>query len=70
MYISEKASRIRQTKAQRARGNRAEIVKALSLGQITRRDLTTRGFDHRRLSRPSRRSEDNGLSTSISGKTC
>ena len=39
MYISEKASRIRQREAQKARDNRAEIVKALSLGQITRRDL-------------------------------
>src|SRR5215470_7429000 len=39
MYISEKASRIRQVEAQKARDNRAEIVKALSLGQITRRDL-------------------------------
>ena len=39
MYISSKASRIRQREAQNARNNRAEIVKALSLGQITRRDL-------------------------------
>jgi FtsP/CotA-like multicopper oxidase with cupredoxin domain len=39
MYISEKASRIRQREAQRARNNRAEIVKARSTGQITRRDL-------------------------------
>ena len=39
MYISEKASRTRQREAQKARDNRAEIVKALSLGQITRRDL-------------------------------
>jgi FtsP/CotA-like multicopper oxidase with cupredoxin domain len=39
MYISEKASRRRQQEAQNARNNRAEIVKALSLGQITRRDL-------------------------------
>ena len=39
MYISPKASRIRQREAQRARDNRAEIVKARSLGQITRRDL-------------------------------
>jgi FtsP/CotA-like multicopper oxidase with cupredoxin domain len=39
MYISEKASRIRQKEAQRARDNRAEIVKALSIGQINRRDL-------------------------------
>jgi hypothetical protein len=39
MYISDKASRMRQREAQNARNNRAEIVKALSLGQITRRDL-------------------------------
>ena len=39
MYISDKASRIRQREAQRARDNRAEIVKALSIGQISRRDL-------------------------------
>lgn len=39
MYISEKASRLRQIEAQKARDNRAEIVKALSLGQISRRDL-------------------------------
>src|SRR5215831_13305835 len=39
MYISTKASRIRQKEAQKARDNRAEIVKALSQGQITRRDL-------------------------------
>src|SRR5215471_959832 len=38
-YLSSKASRIRQREAQNARNNRAEIVKALSLGQITRRDL-------------------------------
>jgi FtsP/CotA-like multicopper oxidase with cupredoxin domain len=39
MYLSPKASRIRLREAQRARENRAEIVKALSIGQITRRDL-------------------------------
>ncbi len=39
MYISPNASRIRQREAQKARDNRAEIVKALSLGDITRRDL-------------------------------
>src|SRR6516164_2718948 len=39
MFISKNASRIRQREAQNARNNRAEIVKALSLGQITRRDL-------------------------------
>jgi FtsP/CotA-like multicopper oxidase with cupredoxin domain len=44
VYISSKASRIRQIEAQKARDNRAEIVKALSLGQITRRDLTKWGI--------------------------
>jgi len=39
MYISPKASLARQREAQKARNNRAEIVKALSHGQITRRDL-------------------------------
>ena len=44
MYISPKASRIRQREAQRARDNRAEIVKARALGQITRRDLIRWGI--------------------------
>src|SRR6185436_16942434 len=44
MYISTKASRIRQREAQRARDNRAEIVKARSTGQITRRDLIRWGI--------------------------
>jgi FtsP/CotA-like multicopper oxidase with cupredoxin domain len=39
VYLSKKASRIRQREAQNARNNRAEIVKALSIGQVTRRDL-------------------------------
>jgi FtsP/CotA-like multicopper oxidase with cupredoxin domain len=39
MYLSRKASATRLREAQRARDNRAEIVKALSIGQITRRDL-------------------------------
>ena len=39
MYISPRASRIRQKEAQKARDNRAEIVNALSQGEITRRDL-------------------------------
>lgn len=39
MYISRKASAVRQREAQKARDNRAEIVKALSHGQITKRDL-------------------------------
>lgn len=38
-YLPENASRRRQREAQCARDNRAEIVKALSHGQITRRDL-------------------------------
>src|SRR6516225_7461920 len=44
MYISKNASRIRQREAQNARNNRAEIVKALSLGQITKRDLSKWGI--------------------------
>src|SRR5215469_7163667 len=39
MYLSPKASPARQREAQKARDNRAEIIKALSHGQITRRDL-------------------------------
>src|SRR5215471_3921587 len=39
MYISPKASPVRQREAQNARDNRHEIVRALSHGQITRRDL-------------------------------
>ena len=39
MYLTGRESRIRQREAQKARENRAEIVKARSLGQITRRDL-------------------------------
>jgi manganese oxidase len=38
-YLSSKESRRRQKEAQNARNNRAEIVKAHSIGQITRRDL-------------------------------
>src|SRR5712671_3258647 len=38
-YLSTKASRIRQREAQNARNNRAEIIRALSIGQISRRDL-------------------------------
>src|SRR5215472_14346387 len=49
-YLSHRAPRARQREAQKARDNRAEIVKALSIGEITRRDLykwgifTTTGF--------------------------
>ena len=39
MYSLHKASPARQREAQAARDNRAEIVKALSQGQISRRDL-------------------------------
>jgi FtsP/CotA-like multicopper oxidase with cupredoxin domain len=39
MYLSPKSSPARQREAQNARNNRAEIVKALSIGQITRREL-------------------------------
>ena len=39
MYLSSKVSRARLRAAQRARDNRAEIIKARSIGQITRRDL-------------------------------
>lgn len=39
MFISRIASRIRQMEAERARENRREIVRALGLGQITKRDL-------------------------------
>ena len=39
MYLPRTASRIRLKEAQIARNNRAEIVKALSQGEITRRDL-------------------------------
>jgi len=38
-YLPAKASRIRLREAQNARNNRAEIIKARSIGQITRRDL-------------------------------
>jgi FtsP/CotA-like multicopper oxidase with cupredoxin domain len=38
-FLSSRASRIRQREAQTARDNRAEITRALSIGQITRRDL-------------------------------
>ena len=44
MYLPIKVSRIRQREAQRARDNRAEIIKALSTGQITKRDLLKWGI--------------------------
>jgi FtsP/CotA-like multicopper oxidase with cupredoxin domain len=44
MYIDEKESRRRQMEAQNARNNRAEIIQALSQGQITKRDLVRWGI--------------------------
>jgi FtsP/CotA-like multicopper oxidase with cupredoxin domain len=44
MYLPKNASRIRQREAQKARDNRAEIVRALSQGQVTRRDLVKWGI--------------------------
>src|SRR5262245_62421967 len=44
MFLSPKSSRIRLRKSQRARNNRAEIHRALSLGQISRRDLIKWGI--------------------------
>ncbi|MEQ1697443.1 MAG: multicopper oxidase domain-containing protein [Hyphomicrobiaceae bacterium] len=44
MYLPKNASKLRQREAQNARNNRAEIVKALSLGEITRRDLLKWGL--------------------------
>jgi FtsP/CotA-like multicopper oxidase with cupredoxin domain len=44
MFLSPKSSRIRLREAQRARDNRKEIHRALSLGQITRRDLIKWGL--------------------------
>src|SRR5690242_6466729 len=38
-YLPRNASRMRLREAQRARDNRAEIRKALSTGQVTRREL-------------------------------
>jgi FtsP/CotA-like multicopper oxidase with cupredoxin domain len=39
IYLSTGTSRLRMREAQRARNNRVEIIKSLSQGQITRRDL-------------------------------
>jgi FtsP/CotA-like multicopper oxidase with cupredoxin domain len=44
MFLTPKSSRIRLREAQRARNNRKEIHRALSLGQITRRDLLKWGI--------------------------
>jgi FtsP/CotA-like multicopper oxidase with cupredoxin domain len=44
VYLSPKASRARRQEAENARGNRAEILKAYSTGQISRRDLLKWGL--------------------------
>ena len=44
MYLTWSASRNRLRRAEEARGHRAEIVKALSHGQVTRRDLIKWGL--------------------------
>jgi manganese oxidase len=43
VYLSPKASRFRQRQAENARRNRAEIIKARSTGQVTKRDLIKMG---------------------------
>ncbi|MBZ5525097.1 MAG: multicopper oxidase domain-containing protein [Acidobacteriia bacterium] len=43
-FLSEKASKARLREAENARKNRAEIVKALSHGQVSRRDLIKWGL--------------------------
>src|SRR5262245_7965582 len=44
MYLTGKESRIRQREAKKDRDTRSQIVKALSLGQITRRYLFKLGL--------------------------
>ena len=44
MYLSRRASRARLKEAQNARDNRAEVVKALSHGQVNRRELIKWGI--------------------------
>ncbi len=44
MYLPRNASRARLREAQNARNNRAEIVRALSQGQVTRRELLKWGI--------------------------
>ena len=44
MYLSDRASRARLREAEHARKNRADIVKAYSWGQISRRDLIKWGL--------------------------
>src|SRR5215813_12374986 len=43
-FLSEKASKARLREAENARKNRAEIVKAYSQGQVSRRDLVKWGL--------------------------
>lgn len=44
MYLPSKVSRMRLREAENARANRLEIVKALSIGEISRRDLLKWGI--------------------------
>jgi len=44
MYLPEETSRARQREAEHARGNRLEILRAWSQGQISRRDLIKLGL--------------------------
>jgi FtsP/CotA-like multicopper oxidase with cupredoxin domain len=44
MYLKRSAPKNRQREAQHARDNRAEIVRALGLGEVTRRDLLRMGI--------------------------
>lgn len=44
MYLDKDSSKARQREAEQARRNRAEIVRARSLGEITRRDLIRWGL--------------------------
>lgn len=44
MYLPKSASKNRQREAQKSRDNRSEIVRALHLGEVTRRDLFRMGI--------------------------
>ena len=46
MYLSSRASRIRQREAHHARANRAEIIKALSIGSDNQTGLIPLGNFH------------------------
>ena len=46
-FFLKNASPARVREAEQARNNRAEIVRAYSHGQVSRRDLVKLGFDHR-----------------------